>query len=134
MINPLVDCIWKNLCLLTCNFAVKLHVFHLFCWQEELIRSSARQPACASAEKSDKAKRRMRKIIDEENSKWVAFEIRNLYTVLLANLWWFYWFLYDVWQCRALAFMVLLCNLTLDNSGLLSCFCLSKLLFNEIGV
>ncbi|CAH3015002.1 unnamed protein product [Porites evermanni] len=37
--------------------------------EEELIRSSARQPACASAEKSDKAKRRMRRIIDEENSK-----------------------------------------------------------------
>ncbi|KAL9982729.1 hypothetical protein ACROYT_G004813 [Oculina patagonica] len=37
--------------------------------EEGLIRSSARQPACASAEKSDKAKRRMRRIIDEENSK-----------------------------------------------------------------
>ncbi|KAJ7370390.1 Cilia- and flagella-associated protein 99 [Desmophyllum pertusum] len=37
--------------------------------EEELIRSSARQPSCASAEKSDKAKRRMRRIINEENSK-----------------------------------------------------------------
>lgn len=37
--------------------------------EEELIRSSARQPSCASAEKSDKAKRRMRQIVDEENSK-----------------------------------------------------------------
>ncbi|XP_068709069.1 cilia- and flagella-associated protein 99-like isoform X2 [Montipora foliosa] len=37
--------------------------------EEELIRSSARQPSCASAEKSDKAKRRMKKIMDEEDSK-----------------------------------------------------------------
>ena len=46
------------------------------------MRSSARQPACASAEKSDKAKRRMRKIIDEENSKWVACEISNAYSTV----------------------------------------------------
>ncbi|XP_015768449.1 PREDICTED: cilia- and flagella-associated protein 99-like [Acropora digitifera] len=37
--------------------------------EEELIRSSARQPACASAEKSEKAKRRMKQIIAEEDSK-----------------------------------------------------------------
>ncbi|XP_020614236.1 cilia- and flagella-associated protein 99-like [Orbicella faveolata] len=44
--------------------------------EEELIRSSARQPACASAEKSDKAKRRMRRIIDEENSKLQFNKVR----------------------------------------------------------
>jgi len=37
--------------------------------EEELIKSSNWQPACASAEKSDKTKRRMRQIIDDENSK-----------------------------------------------------------------
>lgn len=37
--------------------------------EEEFLRSSARQPACASAEKSDKTKRRMRQITEEENSK-----------------------------------------------------------------
>ena len=58
----------------------------LCCWQEELIRSSARQPACASAEKSDKAKRRMRKIIDEENSKWVACKISRSITCIWLNV------------------------------------------------
>jgi len=56
--------------------------------EEELIRSSARQPACASAEKSEKAKRRMKQIIAEEDSK-LQFNKSNVHELpptMSANL------------------------------------------------
>ena len=37
--------------------------------QETLMRASSRQPNCASAERSDKARRRMQQIADEESAK-----------------------------------------------------------------
>ncbi|KAK2572323.1 Cilia- and flagella-associated protein 99 [Acropora cervicornis] len=56
--------------------------------EEELIRSSARQPACASAEKSEKAKRRMKQIIAEEDSKlqFNKSKVHELPPTMSANL------------------------------------------------